>query len=83
MKIVSYRRGRKTIYNNQAIIQLDNVKTRDEAKAFIGKKVRLDFPSTYIIGVITKVHGKNGRVIARFRRGIPGQSINKEVKLVN
>ncbi len=83
MKIVSYRRGRKTVRNNQAIVQLDNVKNAQEAKAFIGRKVRIDFPSTYIIGVITKVHGRNGKVVVRFRRGLPGQSINKEIKFVN
>ncbi|MDP8012820.1 MAG: 50S ribosomal protein L35ae [Nanoarchaeota archaeon] len=82
MKILSYRRGRKTIYNNQAVISLDGVRTADEAKKYIGKKVRIDFSSTYIIGVITKVHGKKGRVIARFRRGLPGQSILKEIKLI-
>ncbi len=80
IKIVSFRRGRKTQNLHQAVLRLDNVKNREGAKSYIGKKVEVTFSKNSIKGVITRVHGDNGRVVARFRRGLPGQAITKEVK---
>ncbi len=80
-KIVSYRRGRKTQNPRQAIAKIADVNTKEEAAKFIGKRVELSFPKNPIKGVVTKTHGDKGRVIIRFRRGMPGQAITKEVKL--
>lgn len=80
-KILSYRRGRKTQKVNQAIALIDKVNNREEAKKYIGKRVEIAFSKSSIKGVIVKPHGDNGRVIIRFRRGLPGQAMNKEVKM--
>ncbi|MCL4398975.1 50S ribosomal protein L35ae [Candidatus Parvarchaeota archaeon] len=82
MKIVSFRRGRKTQRSNQAIIKIQDVADREAAKKFIGKKVSISFskrPESRIVGVITRLHGDNGKVVARFRRGLPGQALTKEL----
>ncbi len=80
-KIISYRRGRKTQKANQAIASIENVKDRESAGKYIGKKVEVIFSKSSIKGVIVKPHGNNGKVVIRFRRGLPGQAMNKEVKL--
>ncbi len=80
IKIVSYRRGRKTQNTRQAIARISEVNTKEAASKFVGKRVELPFPKNPIKGVITGTHGGKGRVIIRFRRGIPGQAITKEVK---
>jgi large subunit ribosomal protein L35Ae len=80
MKIVSFRRGRKTQNVLQAILKIDGVSTRTDAGKYIGKKVEVTFSKNFIRGVITRVHGDNGRVVARFRRGLPGQALLKQVK---
>ncbi len=80
-KILSYRRGRKTQKVNQAIASIDKIGNREEAAKFIGKKVEIAFSKSSIKGVIVKPHGNKGKVIIRFRRGLPGQAMNKEVKL--
>ncbi len=82
MKILSYRRGRKTQTQNQAIIKLDKAETRAEASKYIGKRVEVSFSKTSIRGTITRVHGNKGKVVARFNRGLPGQIKNKDAKLV-
>jgi large subunit ribosomal protein L35Ae len=81
IKVVSFRRGRKTQNVLQAILKIDGVNDKETAKSYIGKKVDIKFSKNSIKGVITRVHGDNGRVVARFRRGLPGQALNKEIKV--
>ncbi|MEM3190691.1 MAG: 50S ribosomal protein L35ae [Candidatus Parvarchaeota archaeon] len=83
MKVLSYRRGRKTQTSNQAILRLDGVESREEASKYLGRKVEITFSKASIRGIITKVHGGKGRVVARFNRGLPGQIKNKDVKFVD
>lgn len=81
-KLLSYRRGRKTQKVNQAIASIEKVGSREEAGKYIGKKVEIAFSKSSIKGVIVKPHGNKGKVIIRFRRGLPGQAMNREIKLV-
>lgn len=83
MKVLSYRRGRKTQTPNQAVLRLDGVKSREEAVKHLGRKVEVVFQKTSIRGVITRAHGSKGSVIARFNRGLPGQVKNRDVKFVD
>lgn len=80
MKIISFRRGRKTQNLMQAIVKIDKINDRQAAMKYIGKRVEIMFSKNSIKGVITRAHGDNGRVVARFRRGLPGQAITKEIK---
>lgn len=80
IRIVSFRRGRKTQNLLQAVLKIDGVGDRETAAKYIGKRVELTFSKKSIRGVITRVHGDNGRVVARFRRGLPGQALLKTVK---
>ena len=82
MKIVSFRRGRKTQNVMQAIVKIDKVNDRESAQKYIGKRVEITFSKNSIKGVVTRAHGDKGRVVARFRRGLPGQAITKEIKSV-
>ncbi len=78
--IVSYRRGRHTVHPNQAIIKIEGIEERSKAFTFAGKKVVYSTKSGKVIkGVISKAHGKKGLVVARFKKGLPGQAIGKEV----
>ncbi|MCL5009461.1 MAG: 50S ribosomal protein L35ae [Candidatus Parvarchaeota archaeon] len=80
MRILSFRRGRKTQNTMQAVLKISGVNDRESAAKYIGKKVEVSFSKNSIRGSITRVHGDNGRVVARFRRGLPGQALLKEVK---
>lgn len=81
VKLVSYRRGRKTQTTNQAIASIEKVDSREDAKKFIGRKVEIAFSKSSIKGVIVKAHGGKGKVVIRFRRGLPGQAMNSQIKL--
>lgn len=80
--ILGYRRGRKTQKTNQMIIQVTGVESREKASSLIGKKVKYTTESKKIIGgEVTRVHGGKGLVIARFDKGLPGQSFNKDIEI--
>ncbi len=80
--IVSYRRGRHTVTPNQAILKVSDVNDKKTAYKFVGRKVVFKTGSGKLIrGVVTAIHGGNGRLRARFVRGLPGQAIGEEVSL--
>lgn len=74
--IMSYRKGSNTQTNNQMIIMPEDAK---KSKDLVGKKVVYKIKTGQINGIVTSLHGRKGAVRARFERGLPGQSITKEV----
>ncbi len=81
-KVVQYRRGRKTQYKYQMILEVEGVDTKEKAQGLLGKKVIYKTPSgKEIKGEITRVHGCKGRVVARFEKGLPGQALSQEVEI--
>lgn len=82
----NYRRGRHTQYTNQIIIKINGVDNKEDAKKFLGYNVIWISPGKrrrIFIGKITRVHGNKGKVIARFRKGLPGQIIKDVVLIVD
>jgi len=80
--IINFRRGRHTQYTNQAIIQVDNVKSKEDAEKMLNKKVIWTTSSgKEIIGKTVKAHGNKGVILARFTKGLPGQSLGMKVKV--
>ena len=80
--IVNFRGGRHTQYNNQMIIQVEELKDREKAKAVVGKKVTwLNEKGNAIVGKISGCHGNSGCLRAIFEKGMPGQAIGKKVNI--
>lgn len=80
--ITSYRRGRRTSHNNQIIIKSDEVETREDAGKYVGKKVVYKTKSgKEMKGKVTHPHGNNGAMLARFRKGLPGQALGEKVEV--
>ncbi len=80
--ITSYRRGRHTTQNNQIVLKTDDVKSREEAKKKVGKKVTYKTSGgKEIIGKVSHPHGNKGAMLARFKKGLPGQAIGEEVEI--
>ena len=75
--IVGFRRSRTRIYYDYAIIKVENVNSKEEARKLIGKKVKVGDN----LGVIVNVHGNKGKVRAKFKRGLHPESIGKEVEI--
>jgi len=70
--IVNYRTGPKTQRSKECIIQFSEVKSANDAARLIGRKVAWPVGKRTLRGKIIALHGKNGLVRARFRKGLPG-----------
>lgn len=82
-KIIQFRRGRRTINTRHVLIQIENISSRDNASKYVGKKVEWTTDSgKKILGKIVSPHGNKGVVRAIFEKGLPGQAITKDVKLI-
>ncbi len=73
--VIGYRLGSNTQYENQVLIRVDGVSTRNEASRLIGWRVLYrDNKGNEYRGKIVRVHGDKGVVIAVFKPNLPGQA---------
>jgi len=72
--IVNYRMGPKTQRPKEYIVQFAGVESAKRASRLIRRKVAWPVGERKIRGRIVAVHGKNGLVRVRFRKGLPGQT---------
>ena len=80
--VMEYRTGPKTQHPKECIIKLVNVRSSDDASRFIGRKVAWPISEHKIKGKIVSLHGRNGLVRARFRKGLPQQAIGTFAEIV-
>jgi len=82
-RIVNYRGSHRTQRTDQIIILIDEIKSKKEASKLLGKKVEWVTPSgKKIVGKITRTHGSKGEVVAKFKKGLPGQALGTKVKIL-
>lgn len=79
----NYRQSKSVVHHKHAILKFPGFETRKEAFRLIGKVAVWESPSgKELKGKITRVHGKNGAVVAHFKKaGLPGQAIGKFITL--
>ncbi|MBS7648458.1 MAG: 50S ribosomal protein L35ae [Candidatus Bathyarchaeia archaeon] len=81
--IINYRIGPREQYSRECILQFPRIKSRAEASQLIGRRVAwTDGKKNTIVGVIVAPHGNKGLVRARFRRGLPGQALGTQIRIV-
>jgi len=79
---MNFRGGRHTQYDNQMIILVDGVDSKEKANTLVGKKVTWSSPANKEIkGVVKSAHGCKGALRVLFEKGMPGQSIGQKVKI--
>ncbi|MGM5482163.1 MAG: 50S ribosomal protein L35ae [Nanobdellota archaeon] len=80
--IMNFRSARHHQKDNQMIISVEGIESKDEAAELVGKSVvfRTD-GSKEIKGEIRAIHGNKGAVRALFEKGMPGQAISKKVEV--
>lgn len=77
--ILNFRLSRHNKNQNQVIVEVDGIASKEDAKKLIGKKVILEINGKKKIGKIMKPHGNKGRVLVRFRSGLSGYVLMKKV----
>lgn len=89
----SFRRSKRQINPNQALLEIQGVNSKEEAKFYVGKKV-----ASYVKpkvgkdgkkieghinwGVITQEHGNSGIVRAKFDRNLPPVALGSKVRVM-
>jgi len=77
--ILNFRLSRHNKNQNQVIVEVDGIISREDAKKLIGKKVILELNGKKKIGKVMRPHGNKGRVLVRFRSGLSGYVLMKKV----
>jgi large subunit ribosomal protein L35Ae len=81
--VASYRRGKHLQHTNQVILLFSECKSKAEAAALVGRKVKWVSPEEKeFLGKVLGVHGNSGAVRAKFRTNLPGQAIGTPVFLL-
>jgi len=81
--VVSQRRGRNSIHEYQAIVEVDGITSREQASTLRGKRVVWATPGgRKLVGNVLAPHGNKGRVRVRFSEGVPGQMIGSAVEIL-
>lgn len=80
-RIVSFRRSKERTYDNQMILESDELDDREDAASLEGSKVIYDTGKKEIEGEIRSAHGNSGALRALFKTGMPGQSLGSEVEI--
>ena len=81
--IKNFRRGRHTVTGNQMIVYCDELKKKEDAEKFVGKKVVWKNPEgkgkVEIKGEVKAPHGTKGALRITFEKGMPGQAVGTKV----
>ena len=78
---MNYRIGIRTQMSRECLVQFTDVVSVAQAGQLIGKKVVWKSGNKEFTGKIMGVHGRNGVVRVRFKKGVPGQALGTTVSL--
>ena len=79
--LISFRRGKRTVQPNHALIETKNVKSREDTTKMLGKKVSLPTKNSEITGKIASAHGNKGVMRVIFKKAISKDMIGKQVEI--
>ncbi len=81
-RIVNYHIGIKTQASKEILIQVAEAESAGKVGQLVGKKVVWKNQTSKLVGQIIGLHGKNGMLKAKFKKGLPGQAIGSTVEVV-
>ncbi|MDH5794719.1 MAG: 50S ribosomal protein L35ae [Candidatus Bathyarchaeota archaeon] len=80
--VVSYVRGPRTQSPRECLIHFPAIESAGEAAQLIGSKVAWPAGERKCLGKVVSLHGKRGLVRVRFRKGLPGDALGSQVRIV-
>lgn len=81
--ILNFKTGMHRQEHHHILIGLPNVDNAESASRYIGRRaVWTSKTGKRIVGRIISVHGRNGTLLGRFRRGLPGQALGSNVEIL-
>lgn len=80
--IINFRRGRNNQHDNQMVIKVEGISSKEKAGSLLGKKTVWKSPAgKEIKGVVKAAHGNSGAVRVTWEKGMPGQAIGTKIKV--
>ena len=80
---VNIRQGMFRQYPHNILIRIPGIDSSNSAAKYIGRKVIWRSKSgKKLVGKIVKTHGRNGVLMSRFKKGLPGQAIGSSVEII-
>jgi large subunit ribosomal protein L35Ae len=79
---MSSRRGPKTEKPKEYLLRFPGIESASEAGRLIGRRVAWPVGKHQARGKIVGLHGRNGLVKARFKKGVPGQALGSRVEII-
>ena len=93
--VMGYQRSRVNIYPSRSLVKIEEVKSKQEARYYLGHRVLYIYRSEkkkdpvtgkgvlkVIPGKITRTHGCNGTVRVRFTPNLPSSSHGKRCRVM-
>ena len=90
-KFLGFRRGKRAQHEQQALLNLESVNDAKAASYYFGKRVVYIYKAKSIKkntkyrtiwGRINKAHGRNGVVLAMFRRNLPAHAMGATLRVM-
>jgi len=80
---VNYRQGMFSQNTHSALIRIPGISSVGAASKYIGRKVIWQSQTgKQLTGKLITTHGQAGILLARFKRGLPGQALGTEVEII-
>jgi len=80
--IKNFKMGRHHQTDNQMIIVVKDVDSKEKAEKLVGKKITWKSPAgKEIKGEVRAAHGNSGAIRVLFEKGMPGQAVGSKVEL--
>jgi large subunit ribosomal protein L35Ae len=79
--IVNFKRGQHITSDNQMIVKVAGVSTKEAAAKLVGKKAVYNTGKKEMVGTVAGAHGNSGALRIRFETGMPGQAVGQKVKI--
>ena len=80
---INFRQGMFRQYPRNILIRIPGIDSSNTAAKYIGRKVVWRSKSgKKLIGKVVKTHGRNGVLLSRFKKSLPGQAIGSSVEII-
>ncbi|EKM50177.1 uncharacterized protein PHACADRAFT_264757 [Phanerochaete carnosa HHB-10118-sp] len=90
-RILGHKRGKRNTRPNTTLVQVEGVLNKEEAQFYLGKRVayvyrakrKIEGSNVRVIwGRVTRSHGSNGVVKAKFKSNIPPHAFGASVRVM-
>ncbi|KAG2176123.1 hypothetical protein INT43_005356 [Umbelopsis isabellina] len=90
-RVLGYERAKRNQNENTSLIQIEGVQTPSDAQFYLGKRIAFVYRAKrevngskirVIWGRVTRAHGGNGVVKAKFRNNLPPKTFGASVRVM-